>query len=73
MGNVCIVVLCALVSGGGPRQCAADSMEAFYLDEPRTRAECRDVFNGLHTILPANLRLVRFEWAKPQVQEARKP
>lgn len=69
---ICIVAICAILSGT-VRECAPDSMEAFYLDEPRTRAECRDVFQALHTILPANLRLVRFEWAKPQTQEARKP
>ena len=67
----CIIVLCVILSGT-IRECSADSMEAFYIDEPQSRAECRDVFRALHTILPANLRLVRFEWAKPQVQEARK-
>lgn len=70
---ICVIVMCALLSGGGPRQCEPDTMEAFYLDEPQTRAECRDVFKALPYILPANLRLVRFDWAKPQTQEARKP
>jgi hypothetical protein len=67
---ICIVVICALLSGGGPRECEKDSLEPFYLDEPRTRLECREVFYGLQAILPANLRLVRFDWAKPQTQTA---
>lgn len=69
---ICVLVLCVLVSGSA-RECSPDSMEAFYIDEPKTRAECRDSFRMLQHVLPANLRLVRFDWAKPQVQEARKP
>jgi hypothetical protein len=69
---MCILVLCALVSGSA-RECSADSMEAFYITEPQSRAECKDAFAMLKHVLPANLRLVRFEWAKPQVQTAQEP
>lgn len=68
----CIIALCVILSGT-VRECAPDSLEAFYLDEPRTRSECREVFYGLQDILPANLRLVRYEWAKPQVQTVEEP
>jgi hypothetical protein len=68
----CIIVLCVILSGT-VRECSADSMEAFYIDEPQSRAECRDSFKMLQHVLPANLRLVRFEWAKPQVQTVEGP
>lgn len=70
---ICVIALCVLLTGGGPRECSPDSMEAFYLEEPRTRAECKETFGMLKHVLPANLRLVSFDWFKPQVQTAQEP
>lgn len=70
---VCILVICTLLTSGGPRECEKDSLEPFYISEPQSRAECRDSFKMLQHVLPANLRLVRYEWAKPQVQTVEEP
>ena len=70
---ICVIVICALLSGGGPRECTPDSLEPFYIDEPKTRAECRDTFRMLQHVLPANLRLVQFDWFKTQTQTAQEP
>lgn len=70
---ICVIVICALLSGGGPRQCEPESLEPFYISEPQSRAECRDTFKMLRHVLPANLRLVSFDWFKPQVQTAQEP
>lgn len=70
---ICAIVICALLAGGGPRQCEADSMQAFYLSEPQSRRECKETFDMLKHVLPANLRLVQFDWYRQPVQEARKP
>lgn len=70
---ICVIVICTLLSGGGPRECTPEGLEAFYIDEPKTRAECRETFKMLQHVLPANLRLVQFDWFKPERQEARKP
>lgn len=68
----CVIAICVLLAGGGPKQCTPESIEAFYLEEPRTRAECKETFVMLRHVLPANLRLVSFDWFKPQQQEARR-
>lgn len=64
--NVCIILICVLASGSA-RQCEGD-IEAFYLDEPKTRAECREIFKALPHVTPANIRVVGFDWQKPQTQ-----
>ena len=72
---ICVIVWC-LVVPGTLGTCEPQSLEATYLDEPRTRRECREVFEAMKMVLPATIKLVQSDWFRPQpqtAQGARKP
>jgi|GEM_PF-3769985 len=71
---ICILLVCALVSGSA-RECDREKTPDI-VPLPReiaaTWTECRDAARELRAVTPANLRIVRFEWYRPQTQEAKR-
>lgn len=74
---ICAIIICALLQGGGPRECDR-SQPPQIVDLPHIKSwsDCRDVFRAAHQgeiPVPANLRLVRFEFYTRQTEVAARP
>ena len=73
---ICVLLVCALVHGSGTQCDLTQPPELVPL--PRELAatwqECQQAARELRSVTPANLRIVRFEWYRPEThtQEAKK-
>ncbi len=76
---ICAIVVCALLAGGGPRQCDPAPGSMTIVDRANVPADLQSCAAEFQRVrrdepLPAGLRLVRFDLVrKPDTQDARRP
>ena len=66
---VCILVVCTLLSGGGPKQCAPASMERLDAEEIQTFGECQALFHAMKRWIPRYERMVAYDFGGVRARE----